>query len=114
MAFLETIDNDTVAALPAAHFPGRIVVVDKDSEIGAACEELRRHKMIGFDTETRPSFRAGVSYKVSLLQLSTPDTCYLFRLSRIRLDNRINTAHIKCYFDKVIKLMRKNRFILYI
>jgi ribonuclease D len=30
-----------------------------------------------------------VSYKVSLLQLSTPDTCYLFRLSRIRLDNRI-------------------------
>lgn len=89
MAFLETIDNDTVAALPAAHFPGRIVVVDKDSEIGAACEDLRRHRMIGFDTETRPSFRAGVSYKVSLLQLSTPDTCYLFRLSRIRLDNRI-------------------------
>ena len=89
MAFLETIDNDTVAALPAAHFPGRIVVVDKDSDIGAACEDLRRYKMIGFDTETRPSFRAGVSYKVSLLQLSTPDTCYLFRLSRIRLDNRI-------------------------
>ncbi len=89
MAFLETIDNDTVAALPAAHFPGRIVVVDKDSAIGAACEDLRRYKMIGFDTETRPSFRAGVSYKVSLLQLSTPDTCYLFRLSRIRLDNRI-------------------------
>ena len=89
MAFLETIDNDTVAALPAAHFPGRIVVVDKEEQIGAACEDLRRYKMVGFDTETRPSFRAGVSYKVSLLQLSTPDTCYLFRLSRIRLDNRI-------------------------
>ena len=89
MAFLETIDNDTVAALPAAHFPGRIVVVDKEEQIGEACGDLRRYKMIGFDTETRPSFRAGVSYKVSLLQLSTPDTCYLFRLSRIRLDNSI-------------------------
>ena len=89
MAFLETIDNDTVAALPAAHVPGRIVVVDKEEQIGEACGDLRRYKMIGFDTETRPSFRAGVSYKVSLLQLSTPDTCYLFRLSRIRLDNRI-------------------------
>ena len=89
MAFLETIDNDTVAALPAAHFPGRIVVVDKEEQVGEACGDLRRYKMIGFDTETRPSFRAGVSYKVSLLQLSTPDTCYLFRLSRIRLDNRI-------------------------
>lgn len=89
MAFLATIDNDTVAALPAARFPGRIVIVDKESQVGPACGDLRRHKVIGFDTETRPSFRAGVSYKVSLLQLSTPDTCYLFRLSRIRLDNRI-------------------------
>jgi ribonuclease D len=89
MAFLATIDNDTVAALPAARFPGRIVIVDREDQVGPSCGDLRRHKVIGFDTETRPSFRAGVSYKVSLLQLSTPDTCYLFRLSRIRLDNRI-------------------------
>lgn len=89
MAFLATIDNDTVATLPAARFPGRIVVVDREEQVGAACGDLRRYKVIGFDTETRPSFRAGVSYKVSLLQLSTPDTCYLFRLSHIRLDNRI-------------------------
>lgn len=89
MAFLATIDNDIVAALPAARFPGRIVIVDRDDKVGEACSDLRRYKTIGFDTETRPSFRAGVSYKVSLLQLSTPDTCYLFRLSHIRLDNRI-------------------------
>lgn len=89
MAFIATIDNDTVATLPAARFPGRIVIVDREERVGAACGDLRRYKIIGFDTETRPSFRAGVSYKVSLLQLSTPDTCYLFRLSHIRLDNRI-------------------------
>ena len=89
MAFQPTIDNDTVATLPAARFPGRIVIVDSEEQIDAACEELSRHKVIGFDTETRPSFRAGVSYKVALLQLSTEDTCYLFRLSRIRLTNRI-------------------------
>jgi ribonuclease D len=45
--------------------------------------------MVGFDTETRPSFRAGVGYKVSLLQLSTPEVCYLFRLCNIRLSNPI-------------------------
>ncbi|MBO5833194.1 MAG: 3'-5' exonuclease domain-containing protein 2 [Alistipes sp.] len=89
MAFQKTIDNDSVAALDAARFEGRIVVVDKAEQIEAACEDLKRHTIIGFDTETRPSFRAGVSYKVGLLQLSTPDTCYLFRLSHIRLDNRI-------------------------
>lgn len=89
MVFQPTIDNDTVAAMPAARFPGRIVIVDREEQVDAACEELLRHRVIGFDTETRPSFRAGVSYKVALLQLSTEDTCYLFRLSHIRLSNRI-------------------------
>lgn len=89
MAFQSTIDNDSVAALPAALFAGRIVVVDREELVEAACADLARHDMIGFDTETRPSFRAGVSYKVALLQLSTPEVCYLFRLNRIRLDNRI-------------------------
>ena len=89
MMFQPTIDNDSVAALPAARFDGRIVVVDSDELVDAACEELERCNIIGFDTETRPSFRAGVSYKVSLLQLSTPTTCFLFRLCRIRLSNRI-------------------------
>ena len=32
------------------------------------------------DTETRPSFKRGQAYHVSLLQVSTHDTCYLFRL----------------------------------
>lgn len=89
MAFQANIDNDSVAMLPAARFPGSIVVVDNDDMVDAACEDLQRYERIGFDTETRPSFRAGVSYKVSLLQLSTPDTCYLFRLCKIRLSNRI-------------------------
>ena len=89
MIFQANIDNDSVALLPAARFPGRVVVVDSDDMVDAACDDLQRFERIGFDTETRPSFRAGVSYKVSLLQLSTPDTCYLFRLCKIRLSNRI-------------------------
>lgn len=89
MIYRSTIDNDSVAALEAARFGGRIVIVDKMEDVEAAYNDLKSHTMIGFDTETRPSFRAGVSYKVGLLQLSTPDTCYLIRLSRIRLDNRI-------------------------
>ena len=89
MMFQPTIDNDSVAALPAARFDGRIIVVDSEEMVDTACQELERCDIIGFDTETRPSFRAGVSYKVSLLQLSTPTTCFLFRLCRIRLSNRI-------------------------
>ena len=89
MTFLPTLSNDEVAALPTAEFAGRIVVVDDESKIEAACRDLSSCTVVGFDTETRPSFKAGVTNKVSLLQLSTPETCYLFRLNRIRLDNRI-------------------------
>ena len=89
MSFQATIDNDTVATLPAARFEGRIVTVDDEQSLEEACEALQKADILGFDTETRPSFRAGVSYKVSLLQLSTRDTCYLIRLCRVRLDNRL-------------------------
>ena len=39
MAFQANIDNDSVAMLPAARFPGRIVVVDNDDMVDAACEQ---------------------------------------------------------------------------
>lgn len=89
MGFQATIDNDSVAAMSAVRFDGKIVIVDHADQIEAACNDLMRCDIIGFDTETRPSFKAGVTHKVSLLQLSTDKRCYLFRLNRIRLDNRI-------------------------
>src|SRR5690606_1257065 len=44
---------------------------------------LSKEKVLGFDTETCPSFNAGQSYRLSLLQLATEDTAYLFRLCRM-------------------------------
>ncbi|MBQ8307603.1 MAG: 3'-5' exonuclease domain-containing protein 2, partial [Alistipes sp.] len=87
--FLPTISNEETALLPAAQVPGEIVVVERREEIEAACRELAQEPVIGFDTETRPSFKAGVHYRVSLLQLSTPKRCFLFRLCRIPLDRAI-------------------------
>ena len=83
--FADKITNEATASLPAIEFTGRIRVIDDEHAIEAACEELRRSPVIGFDTETRPSFRPGVTYRVSLLQLSTPERCYLFRLNKIPL-----------------------------
>ncbi len=79
------IGNEEISQLPTINFGGRIVMVDKESEIEVACKDLMSYPMIGFDTETRPSFKAGVSYKVALMQLSTPTCCYLFRLNKIPL-----------------------------
>lgn len=81
--FIPKIGNEETASLPAVEFPGTIRVIDREEDVEAACNDLKRCGVIGFDTETRPSFRPGVSYRVSLLQLSTPEVCYLFRLNRI-------------------------------
>lgn len=87
--FVQNISNEEVAALPSVRFGGHTVVVDDVGAIDAACEDLARAGIIGFDTETRPTFRPGALNKVALLQLSTRDTCYLFRLCRIPLDRAI-------------------------
>ena len=89
MAFERTISNEDTAALPSARFEGRIVVVENDRQVAAACRDLSSQSIIGFDTETRPSFTAGVVNKVALLQLSTHERCYLIRLYRTRLHNSI-------------------------
>ena len=87
--FQSKIDNEQTAQLPAAEFRGEIEIIDSEEQIEEACRYLAAHEVIGFDTETRPSFKAGVSYKVSLLQLSTPQNCYLIRLCRTKLRSSI-------------------------
>lgn len=83
--FIEKISNEQAAQLPAIEFRGEIRIVDRESDIEKACQYLAAQPIVGFDTETRPSFRQGVMYRVSLLQLSSAERCYLFRLNKIPL-----------------------------
>ena len=73
-------DKARIQQLPRALFEGRIVVVLSESEAAKAVDYLLSQPVIGIDTETRPSFRKGVKYYVSLLQVSSRDICFLFRL----------------------------------
>ena len=85
MAFKPNISNEDVAALEAIHFDGKIDIVDNTEQLERACKVLSTATLIGFDTETRPSFRAGVTNKIALLQLSTESRCFLIRLNRVPL-----------------------------
>lgn len=77
------ISKDAVADLPVVNYPGGITVVDTPDKVARAVRELRDARVIGFDTETRPSFQRGRTHNVALLQLSTENHCYLFRLNKI-------------------------------
>ena len=87
--FQQHISNEDTAKLPAVLFDGPIVIVDDEKQVEAACRDLASSPVLGFDTETRPSFKAGVTYRVALLQLSTPRRCYLFRLNRMRFEKQL-------------------------
>lgn len=72
-----------VAQMPAALFQGRIIVIHAEADVKKAVDYLKSFPIVGIDTETRPSFAKGRTYDVSLLQISTEDTCFLFRLNYI-------------------------------
>ncbi len=84
-----SISKQQLAVLPPAHFTGSIIVIDTPSAVESAVEQLRKADLIGFDTETRPSFKKGQSYNVALLQLSSSDSCFLFRLNKIGMPDQL-------------------------
>ena len=89
MIFSPTIEKSLVATLPTVQFEGRIITIDTASDADKVAFALSREKAIGIDTETRPAFRKGVHHNVSLLQLSTADTCFLIRLCRTGLTDSL-------------------------
>lgn len=64
-------------------FPGKIHLINTDQELQAIAEDLQSAKELGFDTETRPSFKKGEVYPVALLQLATETDAYIIRLKHI-------------------------------
>ena len=82
-SYIHTISKEEIASLPIEEFPGRIITIQTEAEAAKAVDYLLGFDKVGFDTETRPSFRKGQHYKISLMQISTDDTCFLFRLNYI-------------------------------
>lgn len=79
----KTITKAEIAAMQKVQFPGRVIVIYTEKDAEKAVAYLKEQRVVGVDTETRPSFKRGMSHKVALLQISTQDTCFLFRLNRI-------------------------------
>lgn len=77
------ITKEEINLLPVVIFEGKITLVDDLSKVHPAIEELRKAKVVGLDTETKPSFTRGTYHKVSLVQISTLNHCFLFRLNHI-------------------------------
>ena len=80
---MRSITREEIAVFDTEEFNGRIFVIDTPDKTGRAVSYLSGFNNLGFDTETRPSFKKGNLNSVALIQLATSDQCYLFRLNRI-------------------------------
>ena len=89
--FAESVTPQEIEKLEYASFPGKIYVIDSvGAEFNRAIAYLRSQKVIGFDTETRPTFTPSQPrYGVALLQLSGPDKAFLFRVNKMGMHRRL-------------------------
>jgi ribonuclease D len=91
MGYEPTISAEEIDNLQPAVFKGDILVIEGESEAyKEAVEYLSMQKIIGFDTETKPMFQANTKKNgVALLQLSTADRAFIFRLTSLGLSEEL-------------------------
>ena len=87
--FVHKIAKDLVHWLPITQFDGEVFVIDHPEQVASAVAYLKAQKIVGVDTESRPSFKRGVHYPTALLQIATEERCYLFRLTAIGLPEEV-------------------------
>ena len=92
--YIISISKEQLAQLPVTTYPAAISIIDSAAEAHSAVRVLAREKAVGFDTETRPSFRKGQTHKVALMQISTDERCFLFRLNKIGI-----CAELKAFLE---------------
>jgi len=83
------ITTEELNSLPLKAFEGKVSLITELSKLPAIVREIEKHKIVGFDTETRPSFKRGQVFKVALLQLALPHKVFLFRMHQTGLPQEI-------------------------
>jgi len=74
------ITADELNELPLKTFEGKVILIQEQEKLSSLFDEINDHEVVGFDTETRPSFKKGERHKVSLMQIALPEKVYLIRL----------------------------------
>ncbi len=100
-SFSISISKEQLSGLPTVEFPGSITVVETIPDALEALSYLSTCKAVGFDTETKPNFRKGQTNTVSLIQLSTLDHSFLFRLNKLGFFKELRDFMES---DKVVKV----------
>lgn len=81
---IKKISKAELNELPLVQWEGEIRILSTLEEMQEAVEVLQGQQHLGFDTETRPTFKKGQYYPPALIQLASADCVYLFRISQTK------------------------------
>lgn len=114
MIYPETISKEELAQLPKAAYHGKIVVVRDKETLDTWLPKLQSEPVVGFDTETKPTFRKGEVNGIALLQLATSDVALLVKVKEVGLPKNLidflknpNILKIGAAIHDDIKLLKK-------
>jgi ribonuclease D len=114
-----TITAEEINNLPLRTFQGKTYVISEAEKLPKILKEIEKHEVVGFDTETRPSFKKGQVYQVALLQLAIPGKVFLIRINHTGVTEEIAKLFENEKIAKVgvgirddLKALRKNREFL--
>ena len=79
------LTSDEINVMPLVHYEGPVTLVRFQADLERVLPALRREPVLGFDTETRPTFHKGRVNLPSLIQLATAGHVYLIQLSWLAL-----------------------------
>jgi ribonuclease D len=88
-AFNPDLTKDDVNECPLYRYEGEVVLVESEALLEKALPALAAERVLGFDTETKPTFRKGKIHDPALIQLAASDKVYLFLLKKVPLDGRL-------------------------
>jgi ribonuclease D len=79
------LSSQHINSLPIIRFKGEIIMINTPEKADEHLSRLFQHPAIGFDTESRPSFKKGITYPLAIVQLATHETAYLLQIEKIRV-----------------------------
>ena len=83
------VAKDDIKNFPLLDFNGNIFLIEQKRDVIKYCNIISKASVIGFDTETKPAFKKGVSHPISLIQLSVNNDVFLFRINKVGFDHNI-------------------------
>lgn len=75
------ITKEEINSLPLRRYDGDICLIRNEGELQYAVNRMKEEDLLGFDTETRPTFRKGKINLPSLVQLACSDVVFLIQLN---------------------------------